>query len=108
MLKKSLFICLFVLFSIVAVGACFAADNEAEDTAQKPSSNGARVAVVGAGPAGLTCAGDLAKAGFDVTVFESLHDTGGVLRFRGSGKYDPTEICGRNYPSLVGFRVLTV
>lgn len=43
--------------------------------------NGKRVAVIGSGPAGLTCAGDLAKKGFDVTVFESLHSPGGVLRY---------------------------
>jgi glutamate synthase (NADPH/NADH) small chain len=41
--------------------------------------NGRKVAVVGSGPAGLTCAGDLALRGFDVTVFESLHEAGGVL-----------------------------
>lgn len=41
--------------------------------------NGKKVAVVGSGPAGLTCAGDLALAGYDVTVFESLHEAGGVL-----------------------------
>ena len=40
-----------------------------------------RVAIVGSGPAGLTCAGELVKFGFDVTIFESLHDTGGVLRY---------------------------
>ena len=40
---------------------------------------GKRVAVVGSGPSGLTCAGDLAKAGYDVTVFEALHELGGVL-----------------------------
>ncbi|MCB4791607.1 MAG: NADPH-dependent glutamate synthase [Elusimicrobia bacterium] len=40
-----------------------------------------KIAVVGSGPAGLTCAGDLAKAGFDVTIFESLHKPGGVLRY---------------------------
>jgi glutamate synthase (NADPH/NADH) small chain len=45
----------------------------------KPSSNGIKVAVVGSGPAGLTCAGDLAKMGYDVTVFEALHTAGGVL-----------------------------
>jgi glutamate synthase (NADPH/NADH) small chain len=45
----------------------------------KPASNGHRVAVVGAGPSGLTCAGDLAKKGYDVTVFEALHIAGGVL-----------------------------
>ena len=44
-----------------------------------PNKNGHKVAVIGAGPAGLTCAGDLAKAGFDVTIFEALHEAGGVL-----------------------------
>ena len=43
--------------------------------------NGKKVAVIGSGPAGLTCAGDLAKLGYDVTIFEALHDTGGVLRY---------------------------
>ncbi len=46
---------------------------------QKPVSNGRKVAVIGSGPAGLTCAGDLAKKGYDVTVFEALHLAGGVL-----------------------------
>ena len=46
---------------------------------KKPVSNGKKVAVIGAGPAGLTCAGDLQKAGYDVTVFEALHTAGGVL-----------------------------
>ena len=41
--------------------------------------NGKRVAVIGSGPAGLTCAGDLAKMGYDVTIFEALHEAGGVL-----------------------------
>ena len=45
----------------------------------KPESNGHRVAVVGSGPAGLTCAGDLARKGYEVTVFEALHLAGGVL-----------------------------
>ena len=45
----------------------------------KPESNGRKVAVVGSGPSGLTCAGDLAKRGFEVTVFEALHTAGGVL-----------------------------
>lgn len=45
----------------------------------KPVSNGKKVAVVGSGPAGLTCAGDLAKKGYEVTVFEALHTAGGVL-----------------------------
>ena len=52
----------------------------------KPESNGHKVAIVGSGPAGLTCAGDLAKKGYDVTVFEALHLAGGepqiLLQFR--------------------------
>ncbi|MBP3396436.1 MAG: FAD-dependent oxidoreductase, partial [Clostridia bacterium] len=47
--------------------------------AEKPASNGHRVAVVGSGPSGLTCAGDLAKKGYEVTVFEAFHTAGGVL-----------------------------
>ena len=43
------------------------------------STNGHKVAVIGSGPAGLTCAGDLAKMGYEVTVFEALHELGGVL-----------------------------
>ena len=43
--------------------------------------NGKKVAIVGSGPAGLSCAGDLAKAGYDVTVFEALHEIGGVLKY---------------------------
>ncbi len=48
-------------------------------TPSKPTSNGHKVAIVGSGPAGLTCAGDLAKAGYEVTIFEALHTPGGVL-----------------------------
>ena len=51
----------------------------ASGAAEKPASNGHRVAVVGSGPSGLTCAGDLAKKGYEVTVFEALHLAGGVL-----------------------------
>ena len=45
----------------------------------KPEKKGQKVAVIGAGPAGLTCAGDLAKLGYDVKIFEALHEAGGVL-----------------------------
>jgi glutamate synthase (NADPH/NADH) small chain len=45
----------------------------------RPESNGHKVAIIGSGPAGLTCAGDLAKKGYDVTVYEALHLAGGVL-----------------------------
>ena len=68
----------------VAIGRLerFVADWHNANVAEKPSvpeSNGHKVAVVGAGPAGLTCAGDLAKMGYKVTVFEALHLAGGVL-----------------------------
>ena len=62
----------------------YAADwhrEHAQDEPQPVPSNGHRVAVIGAGPGGLTCAGDLAKKGYDVTVFEALHVPGGVLRY---------------------------
>ena len=49
------------------------------DLSSKKESNGKKVAVIGSGPSGLTCAGDLAKEGFDVTIFEALHEAGGVL-----------------------------
>ena len=49
------------------------------EAAEKPESNGIKVAVVGAGPAGLTCAADLAKLGYEVTIFEAFHKAGGVL-----------------------------
>ena len=51
----------------------------ATEPARKLASNGHKVAVVGSGPSGLACAGDLAKKGYDVTVFEALHLAGGVL-----------------------------
>ena len=60
----------------------FAADWHNENVTEKataPEPNGRRVAVIGAGPSGLTCAGDLARKGFSVTVFEALHTAGGVL-----------------------------
>ncbi|MBO5222615.1 MAG: NADPH-dependent glutamate synthase [Clostridia bacterium] len=49
------------------------------DSVNRPTPNGHKVAVVGSGPSGLTCAGDLAKKGYEVTVFEALHLAGGVL-----------------------------
>ncbi len=60
----------------------FVADfhNSKENTVtEKPKQNGHRVAIVGSGPSGLTCAGDLAKKGYEVSVFEALHTAGGVL-----------------------------
>ena len=52
-----------------------------KEDAEKPESNGKKVAVVGGGPSGLTCAGDLAKLGYEVTVFEAFHTAGGVLSY---------------------------
>lgn len=68
----------------VAIGRLerFVADRHnanAAATVERPVPNGHRVAVVGSGPSGLTCAGDLAKKGYAVTVFEALHTAGGVL-----------------------------
>ncbi|MBP1551232.1 MAG: NADPH-dependent glutamate synthase, partial [Oscillospiraceae bacterium] len=68
----------------VAIGRLerFVADWHRENCAQKPQpvqSNGKKVAVIGAGPTGLTCAGELAKKGYKVTIYEALHTAGGVL-----------------------------
>ena len=68
----------------VAIGRLerFVADwynSHSQNEVAKPSSNGHKVAVVGSGPSGLACAGDLAKKGYEVTVFEALHIPGGVL-----------------------------
>lgn len=73
-----------IKFEPVAIGRLerFVADWHNENikkAPEKPASNGHKVAVIGAGPAGLTCAGDLAKKGYDVTVFEAFHTAGGVL-----------------------------
>ena len=55
------------------------AHGHAEGAPEVPASNGHKVAVVGSGPAGLTCAGDLARKGYEVTIFEAFHKAGGVL-----------------------------
>ena len=54
-------------------------NEHAEEDAVRPEPNGHKVAIVGAGPAGLTCAGELAKKGYAVTIYEALHLAGGVL-----------------------------
>jgi len=70
----------------VAIGRLerFVADRHNEKSGQsfrKPVPNGHKTAVIGSGPSGLACAGDLAKKGYDVTVFEALHVAGGVLSY---------------------------
>lgn len=54
-------------------------NNNKKEESVKPNSNGHKVAVIGSGPAGLTCAGSLGQKGYDVTIFEALHTPGGVL-----------------------------
>ena len=61
--------------------ADYVRENCSSASIEKPVSNGHKVAVVGAGPSGLTCAGDLAKLGYDVSVFEAFHTAGGVLMY---------------------------
>ncbi len=68
----------------VAIGRLerFVADwhnKNADDEIEAPQSNGHKIAIIGSGPSGLTCASDLAKLGYDVTVFEAFHVAGGVL-----------------------------
>ena len=73
-----------IKFEPVGIGRLerFVADwHNANDNAkaEKPQSNGHKVAIVGSGPSGLTCAGDLAKKGYEVTIYEAFHVAGGVL-----------------------------
>jgi len=97
----------------VAVGALerFVADWEAAHGNGKPVEKakplGKKVAVVGCGPGGLTCAGDLAKMGYDVTIFEAFHDTGGVLRYGIPEFRLPKEIVDRevNYVKSLGVNI---
>ena len=81
----------------------------AEAAAVVPEKNGHKVAVVGSGPAGLTCAGDLARKGYDVTVFEALHVAGGVLSYGIPEFRLPKAIVKREIEGLeqMGVKVLT-
>ena len=67
----------------VAIGKLerFVADSRQVTPEAVTAAGGAKVAVIGSGPAGLACAGDLAKWGYDVTIFEALHKAGGVLQY---------------------------
>lgn len=78
-------------------------------TTQVPHSNGHRVAVVGSGPAGLSCAGTLARLGYDVTIFEALHRAGGVLVYGIPEFRLPKRIVRQEVENLqqLGVKVLT-
>lgn len=93
----------------------FVADWEARQTkistggsgAKSPAAKGLKVAVIGSGPAGLTCAADLAKMGYAVTIFESLHKAGGVLEYGIPNFRLPKEIIAREvgYIKSLGVQV---
>lgn len=98
----------------VAIGRLerFVADWHRAHSAQqpeKPASNGHKVAIIGAGPSGLTCAGDLAKMGYAVTVFEALHVAGGVLVYGIPEFRLPKEIVRKEIEGLkaLGVEILT-
>jgi len=91
----------------------FAADWEMKNQPQsgktaadkKPASQGKKVAVIGAGPAGLTCAADLSKLGYQVTIFEALHKPGGVLTYGIPEFRLPKDIVMREVEALKGLGV---
>ncbi|MDI3310394.1 MAG: NADPH-dependent glutamate synthase [Thermoanaerobacterium sp.] len=89
----------------VAIGRLerFAADwhmKSKEDKIEKTATNGKKVAVIGSGPAGLSCAGDLAKMGYDTTIFEAFHTPGGVLMYGIPEFRLPKEIVQKEIDSL--------
>lgn len=94
----------------VAIGRLerFVADYHNENSKNppvRPESNGHRVAVVGSGPSGLTCAGDLARLGYEVTVFEALHTAGGVLVYGIPEFRLPKAIVKREIENLISLGV---
>ncbi len=98
----------------VAIGRLerFVADwhiKNAKETPAVPESNGHKAAVIGAGPSGLTCAGDLAKMGYKVTVFEALHVAGGVLVYGIPEFRLPKDIVKREIENLkaLGVEIVT-
>ncbi len=98
----------------VAIGRLerFAADYEikfGENVVEQVQPSGKRVAIIGAGPAGLACAGDLAKAGHAVTIFEALHVAGGVLMYGIPQFRLPKEIVQKEIGNLkeMGVEILT-
>lgn len=88
--------------------ADFALHNENQKT-EHPPSNGIKVAVIGAGPAGLACAGELAKRGYEVTIFEAFHIAGGVLVYGIPEFRLPKSIVSREVEGLkaLGIQIMT-
>ncbi len=86
-----------------------AANADPNAKVEKPASNGHKVAVVGSGPAGLTCAGDLARMGYDVTVYELFHKPGGVLVYGIPEFRLPKAIVAREVAALeeLGVKIVT-
>ncbi|MCA6079442.1 MAG: NADPH-dependent glutamate synthase [Endomicrobium sp.] len=88
----------------------YAADVAIENSDDKMATekNGIKVAVVGSGPAGLACSGDLLKMGYDVSVYESLHNSGGVLRYGIPEFRLPKEVLDREIDNLkkLGMRIV--
>lgn len=86
----------------VAIGRLerFAADSQSEAKIEKPESNGHKVAVVGSGPSGLACAGELAREGYEVTIYEALHKAGGVLVYGIPEFRLPKEIVAKEIKNL--------
>lgn len=98
----------------VAIGRLerFVADWAMKNNSAKgevPKSNGHKVAVVGAGPAGLTCAGELARRGYEVTIFEAFHTPGGVLVYGIPEFRLPKKIVAKEIDSLkeMGVKIVT-
>lgn len=82
---------------------------EKRKTVEKPAPNGHKVAIVGAGPSSLTAAGDLAKLGYEVTVYEAFHTAGGVLMYGIPEFRLPKEIVRKEIKSLedLGVKIMT-
>ena len=94
-----------IRFEPVGIGRLerFVADYHNENNTSEPdvpASNGHKVAIVGSGPSGLTCAGDLAKKGYKVTVYEALHTAGGVLVYGIPEFRLPKSIVGKEVETL--------
>ena len=84
-------------------------NKEVKDEVKVPESNGHRVAIVGSGPASLTCAGDLRKMGYDVTIYEAFHKPGGVLVYGIPQFRLPKEIVAAEVANLekMGVKIVT-